>query len=91
MRLLGELDALFPEIGRNCVDARNRKAEMVEALIGVTGPDSRRRRIDLGRKDHGAAEPDIDTRLALLRRTDHSAPNMRSNHCAVASGSGVRR
>src|SRR6186997_1396567 len=28
MRPLGELDALFPEVGRDCVDARDRKAEM---------------------------------------------------------------
>src|SRR4029079_2185848 len=60
MRLLGELDTLLPEIGRDCIDARNRKTEMVEALIRrdrcridtVTG-------IDLGQEDHGAAEADV--------------------------------
>src|SRR5262245_7913096 len=72
MRLLGELDTLFPEIGRDGIDARNRKAEMVKALIGRLG-----RRIDavigvdLSREDHGTAELDIHARLALLRRPDH--------------------
>src|SRR5262249_1015318 len=75
MRLLGELDALFPEICRNRVNARNRKAEMIEALIRRRG-----RRIytitciDLGGEDHGAAELDVDARLALLRRTDDFCP-----------------
>src|SRR4026209_2663991 len=72
MRLLGEIDTLLPEIGRDCINARNRKAEMVEALIrrdrrridAVTG-------IDLGQEDHGAPEPDVHARLSLLRRTDH--------------------
>src|SRR5262245_64168872 len=65
MRLLGELDALLPEIGRDCIDARDRKAEMVETLIrrdwrridAVTG-------IDLCKKDHGAAKPDVHAWLA---------------------------
>src|SRR4029079_7828085 len=72
MRLLGKLDTLLPEIGRDCIDARNRKTEMVEALIRrdrcridtVTG-------IDLGQEDHGAAEPDVHARLALLRPAGH--------------------
>src|SRR5262245_65547198 len=72
MRLLGELDALLPEIGRDCIDARDRKAEMVETLIrrdwrridAVTG-------IDLCKKDHGATKPDVHAWLALLCRADH--------------------
>src|SRR5262245_52729824 len=72
MRLLGKFDAFLPEIGRDCIDARDRKAEMVETLIGrdrrridaVTG-------IDLGQKDLGSAEPDVHAWLALLRRADH--------------------
>src|SRR5262249_41037986 len=55
MWLLRELDALLLEIGRDRIDARNRKAEMVETLIrrnwcrvdAVAG-------INLCQKDHGA-------------------------------------
>ncbi len=87
MRLLGELDALFPEVGRDCIDARNRKAEMVETLIRrdrrrvdpVTG-------IDLGGEDHGAAEPDVHARLSLLRGAD----NFSAEHALEPLGRGFR-
>src|SRR5262249_40212072 len=72
MRLLGEFDTLFPQVGRDCIDARDRKAKVIEALIGrdrrrghsVTG-------IDLRREDHGAAKPDVHAWFALLSRADH--------------------
>src|SRR5262245_33309074 len=72
MWFLGELDALLSEVGRDCIDAGDGKAEMIETLIrrdwrridAVAG-------IDLRQKDHGAAKLDVYAWLALLRRADH--------------------
>src|SRR5262245_52184183 len=92
MRLLRELHTLFFEISRNGIDSRDGKAEMIETLIG-----GRWRRIDaisrrdLGRKDHRSPKLDIDAWLPCCVVRITSAPNICSNHCAMPSGSGVRR
>src|SRR6516225_2261772 len=68
----GELDALGLELGDHRVDAADREAEVIEALVGRD-----RRRIDAiaGRdrrdEDVGAAELEVDARLALLHGADH--------------------
>ena len=89
---LGELDALGLELGRDGVDAADRQPEMVEALIGRG-----RRRVDAvarrHRRDEDLAPPSLRSMrgspCCMLRRSRRRA--CVSNHCAVASGFGLRR
>src|SRR5690348_13702031 len=72
MRLLGELDAFGFEVGGDGINAGDREAEMIEALIGRGRRcvDAITRR-DRRNEDVGTAKLEIDARFASLRRADH--------------------
>src|SRR5215471_10125722 len=82
-RLPGELDALGLELGDDGVDAADREAEMIEALVRRD-----RGQIDAVAGRHwrdenvGATELEVDARLALL----HGANHLGAEHALVPLG-----